>query len=157
MEAARATGPDADNSHLIKGDLPRELRRLRAQPGQSVQTGGSTQLLQTLLENDLIDEYRLFIFQVMLGSGKRLFGHGTIPMALRPMASVTSEKGASCLRLARSGRPTYGQIDRQVATEPRNRPFQRPMQERVPADSMCGTMAAHPERGGPMRRLDKEQ
>ena len=101
-----------NNSRLVKGDVLSELRSLRAHPGQTLQTWGSTVLLQTLLENDLIDEYRLFIFPVMLGSGKRLFGSGTVPMALKPIESVTSGKGATYLRLARSGKPEYGQIDR---------------------------------------------
>jgi hypothetical protein len=48
----------------------------------------------------------------MLGSGKRLFGSGTVPMALKPIESVTSDKGATYLRLARSGKPEYGQIER---------------------------------------------
>ena len=100
-----------NNARLVKGDVPGELRRLRSQPGQTVQTWGSTELLQLLLENDLIDEYRLFIFPVMLGSGKRLFGSGTVPMALRPIESVTSEKGTTYLRLGRGGKPAYGQIE----------------------------------------------
>jgi dihydrofolate reductase len=101
-----------NNSRLVKGDVLSELRNLRAQPGQTLQTWGSTELLQALLGNDLIDEYRLFIFPVMLGSGKRLFGSGTVPVALKPMESVTSHKGATYLRLARGGKPEYGQIDR---------------------------------------------
>ena len=72
-----------NNARLVKGDVLSELRRLRAHAGQGLQTWGSTELLQVLLANDLIDEYRLFIFPVMLGSGKRLFGSGTVPMALK--------------------------------------------------------------------------
>jgi dihydrofolate reductase len=60
----------------------------------------------------LIDEYRLFIFPLMLGSGKRLFGGGTMPIALKPIQSVTSDKGATCIRLARGGKLAYGRIDR---------------------------------------------
>jgi len=101
-----------NNARLVKGDVLSELWRLRAQPGQTLHTWGSTELLQALLENDLIDEYRLFIFPVMLGSGKRLFGSGTVPMALKPIESVTSDKGATYLRLVRGGKPEYGQIDR---------------------------------------------
>ena len=99
-----------NNAHLIKGDTVAELRKLRAQPGQTLHTWGSTVLLQTLLAHDLVDEYRLFIFPVVLGSGKRLFGSGTVPAALKPVESATSSKGATFLRLERGGRPTYGQI-----------------------------------------------
>jgi dihydrofolate reductase len=99
-----------NNSNLIKGDVVAELRKLRAQPGESLHTWGSTELLQTLLKNDLIDEYRLFIFPLVLGSGKRLFGSGTIPRALKQVESVSSHKGGTYYRLERNGEPKYGQI-----------------------------------------------
>jgi dihydrofolate reductase len=99
-----------NNSSLIKGDVVAELRKLRQQPGRTVHTWGSTDLLQTLLKNDLIDEYRLFIFPVVLGSGKRLFGGGTVPVALKQVESVTSGKGGTYHRLERAGNPEYGQI-----------------------------------------------
>ena len=99
-----------NNSSLIKGDVVAELRRLREQPGRTLQTWGSTDLLQTLLKNDLIDEYRLFIFPLVLGAGKRLFGSGTVPTALRQVESVTSGKGATYHRFERSGKPEYGQM-----------------------------------------------
>ncbi len=99
-----------NNSGLVKGDVVTELRRLRAQPGRTLQTWGSTDLLQTLQKNDLIDEYRLFIYPVVLGSGKKLFGSGTVPVALKQVATGTSEKGATYHRLERSGKPEYGQM-----------------------------------------------
>ena len=99
-----------NNSSLIKGDTVGELRKLRQQPGRTLHTWGSTDLLQTLLKNDLIDELRLFIFPVVLGSGKRLFGSGTVPMALKQVESVTSDKSATYHRFERSGKPAYGQI-----------------------------------------------
>ena len=99
-----------NNSRLIKGDLVTELRKLRQQPGQTLQTWGSTELLQTLMKNDLIDEYRLFIFPVVLGCGKRLFGSGAVPLALKQVESVTSAKGGTYHRLVPSGKPKYGQI-----------------------------------------------
>lgn len=99
-----------NNAGLIKGDVVAELRKLREQPGRTLQTWGSTELLQTLLTNDLIDEYRLFIFPVVLGCGKRLFGTGTVPAALKQVESITSGKGGIYLRLERSGKPQYGQM-----------------------------------------------
>jgi len=99
-----------NNSTLIKGDVAAELRKLRQQSGRTVQTWGSTELLQTLLKNDLIDEYRLFIFPLVLGSGKRLFGNGTVPVAFKQVESVTSAKGATYHRLERSGKPEYGKM-----------------------------------------------
>ncbi len=99
-----------ENASLIKGDAVAELRKLRQQPGRTLQTWGSTEVLQTLLKNDLIDEYRLFIFPVVLGSGKRLFGSGTVPAALKQVESVTSGTGATYHRFERSGKPAYGQM-----------------------------------------------
>lgn len=99
-----------NKSSVIKGDVVAEVRKLRQQPGRTLQTWGSTDLLQTLLKNDLIDEYRLFIFPLVLGSGKRLFGSGTIPSALKQLESVTSAKGATYHRFERSGTPEYGQV-----------------------------------------------
>ncbi|HSM93265.1 MAG TPA: dihydrofolate reductase family protein [Anaeromyxobacteraceae bacterium] len=99
-----------NNSSLIKGDVVAALRTLRAQPGRTVQTWGSTELLQTLMTNDLIDEYRLFVFPVVLGAGKRLFGSGTVPMALRRMEPVTTGESATYYRLERAGKPEYGRM-----------------------------------------------
>lgn len=99
-----------NNSSLIKGDAVAELRKLRQQPGRTLHTWGSTEVLQTLLKNDLIDEYRLFIFPVVLGSGKRLFGSGTVPAALKQVKSVASGKGGTYYRFERGGKPEYGQM-----------------------------------------------
>ncbi len=99
-----------NNSSLIKGDVVAELRKLRQQPGRTVHTWGSSELLQTLLKNDLVDEYRLFIFPVVLGSGKRLFGSGTVPAALKQVESIATGKGATYHRLERGGKPEYGRM-----------------------------------------------
>ena len=99
-----------NNTSLIQGDAVAEIRKLRQQPGGTVHTWGSTDALQTLLRNDLIDEYRLFIYPVVLGSGKRLFGSGTVPAALKQVESVTTSKGPTYYRFERGGRPEYGRI-----------------------------------------------
>ena len=99
-----------NNSSLIKGDVVDEIRKLRQQPGRTVQTWGSTELLQTLLKSDLIDEYRLFIVPVVLGSGKRLFASGTVPAALKQVESVTIARGGTYHRLERGGKPEYGHM-----------------------------------------------
>jgi dihydrofolate reductase len=98
------------NASLVKGDVVAELRRLRQKPGRTLHTWGSTDALQTLMKHELIDEYRLFIFPVVLGSGKRLFGDGTVPVALKQVESVTSAKGATYHRFERCGKPEYGQM-----------------------------------------------
>jgi dihydrofolate reductase len=99
-----------NDSRLIKGDVLAEIRKLRQQPGRTLHTWGSTELLQTLLRNDLVDEYRLFVFPVVLGSGKRLFGSGTVPAALRRVESIATGKGGTYQRFERGGKPEYGRI-----------------------------------------------
>ncbi len=97
-----------NNSSLIKGDVVAEIGKLRKQPGRTVHTWGSSELLQLLQKNDLIDEYRLFIYPLVLGSGKRLFGSGTVPAALKHVEPVTVGRSATYHRLARGGKPEYG-------------------------------------------------
>ena len=99
-----------NNSSLIRGDAVAEIRKLRQQPGKTIHTWGSADALQTLLKNDLIDEYRLFIYPLVLGSGKRLFSSGTVPAALKQVEAVTIGKGPTYYRLERGGKPEYGRV-----------------------------------------------
>ena len=62
------------NSTLIKGDVVEGVRRLKEKPGGNIAVLGSGELVRTLIEHDLVDEYFLALFPVVLGSGKRLFG-----------------------------------------------------------------------------------
>src|SRR6266516_2704317 len=71
------------NATLIKGDLAEELSRLKQEAGQDVLIFGSGDLVRTLHERDLIDEYRLMIFPIVLGSGKRLFPGGNEKKVLK--------------------------------------------------------------------------
>ena len=63
-----------NNSSLIAGDVAEEVGRLKQQPGKDILVFGSGKLARTLMEHDLIDEYRLMVFPVVVGKGKRLFG-----------------------------------------------------------------------------------
>jgi dihydrofolate reductase len=71
------------NSTVIKGNVAEEVSRLKEQSGGDILVNGSRALVQTLMEHDLVDEYRLMVFPIVLGSGKRLFGDGSGTTALR--------------------------------------------------------------------------
>ena len=71
-----------NNSTLIRGDVAEAVAELKGQPGGEIQVTGSGDLIQTLIEHDLVDEYRLWVFPVVLGEGKRLFATGAVPAAL---------------------------------------------------------------------------
>jgi dihydrofolate reductase len=81
------------NSVLIEGDAADGLAALKSEDGPELQVHGSSNLIQTLLRHNLIDEYRLWVFPVVIGSGKRLFSDGTIPAGLRLVSSTVSSTG----------------------------------------------------------------
>lgn len=66
-----------NNSHIIKSDVVEEITKLKQQPGRDIYVHGSGKLVQTLIQHDLIDSYRLLIYPVVLGKGQRLFEDGT--------------------------------------------------------------------------------
>jgi len=71
------------NSEQVTGDIAAEISRLKEQDGPLLQVHGSWQLIQTLLSNELIDEFRLWTFPVVVGAGKRLFAEGAVPSNLK--------------------------------------------------------------------------
>jgi dihydrofolate reductase len=81
------------NSTLIEGDVPEAVRALKEQDGPELQVHGSASLIQTLLAHGLIDEFRLWIFPLVLGKGKRLFDGGTVPAGLEVVSSQVSSTG----------------------------------------------------------------
>lgn len=97
-----------NNSTLINGDLAQEIPKLKDQRGGEIQVQGSCQLIQTLMKHELVDEYRLWIFPVLLGSGKRLFGDGTMPAGLKLLDTTASSSGVVIHRYERAGAIQYG-------------------------------------------------
>ena len=95
------TGADWQNSHILGGDLMAELNRLKAQPGADIVVFGSSGLIPTLVGADLIDEYTLLVFPLVLGGGKRMFAEGTAPTTLTLQGTEVSTTGVVILRYAR--------------------------------------------------------
>jgi dihydrofolate reductase len=81
------------NSVLIEGDAADGIAALKQQDGPELQVHGSANLTQTLLRHNLVDQYHLLIFPVVIGSGKRLFAEGTIPAGLKLLDSLVSSTG----------------------------------------------------------------
>lgn len=81
------------NSVLIEGDPAEGLAALKEQDGPELVVYGSANLIQTLLRRGLVDEFRLWIFPLVIGSGKRLFAEGTIPAGLELVDSKISTTG----------------------------------------------------------------
>jgi dihydrofolate reductase len=108
-----------NNSALLEGDVPGAVAALKGSRNGEIQVHGSYGLLQTLIEHDLIDEYRLWTFPVLLGSGKRLFDAGTIPAGLELIDSTTSSTGVVINRYRRAGGVSYGSfaVDEQGGVE----------------------------------------
>ena len=92
-----------DNSVLIEGDVAAYVRRLKEGDGPEIQVHGSHGLIQTLLENDLVDEFDLWFIPVVLGKGKRLFGSGAMPVAMELAESVTFATGVVISVYRRAG------------------------------------------------------
>ena len=86
-----------NNSTLIKGDVAEEVSRLKELPGKDILIFGSGKLVNTLMEHDLIDEYRLMVFPVVLGSGQRLFGEGIEETVLELVGTDTFDTGVVVL------------------------------------------------------------
>jgi dihydrofolate reductase len=84
---------------------------LKAQEGDEIQVHGSGVLLQALLAHDLVDTLRIWQFPVVLGTGKRLFGEGAIPLAFRLAESRQSPAGAVLHVYERVGKLRYGEVE----------------------------------------------
>jgi dihydrofolate reductase len=80
---------DWENSTVIRDDVAGEVARVKEQVSGDILVAGSAKLVQSLAGHDLVDEYRLMLFPVVLGSGKRLFADGTPRTALRLVDSRT--------------------------------------------------------------------
>lgn len=107
------------NTTMIRGEVVEAVRTLKGAGTGEVQVHGSPGLAQTLIASDLVDEYRLWIHPVVLGSGKRLFGAGALPAALRLGATKTTSTGVVVHTYERADALRYGSfsVDEQTSTE----------------------------------------
>lgn len=104
------TSVDWQNSTLLEGDVVDAVAALKKSDGGEIQVHGSIQLVQTLLAHDLVDELQLVVMPVLIGSGKRIFGSGTVPARFDLVAAATTRSGVVVGRYARAGAITYGAI-----------------------------------------------
>jgi dihydrofolate reductase len=86
-------GEHANTAHLLTGDVVAAVNGLKGQPGDEVQIWGSGQLLQTLMRHDLVDSFRLMTYPLVLGSGRRLFNDGILPVTMRPVDLTVTALG----------------------------------------------------------------
>jgi dihydrofolate reductase len=99
------------NAVLIDGDVAEYVRALKREDGPEIQVHGSPGLIQTLLRERLVDEYRLWIFPAVLGAGKRFFGDGTVPGALELLSSTVSKTGVTTLTYRHAGAIAPGSFE----------------------------------------------
>jgi dihydrofolate reductase len=99
---------DWNESILIEGDAAEGIELLKHADGPELQVHGSGNLAQTLLRHGLVDEFRLWVFPLVLGSGKRLFADGTIPAGLRLVESTVSTTGVVIGRYEPAGEVVTG-------------------------------------------------
>jgi len=92
-----------NNSTLVEGDVAEEVSRLKGRPGKDILIFGSGDLVNTLMQHDLIDEYRLMVFPVIVGSGKRLFEEGGDTKSLKLVGTQTFDSGAVVLTYEPAG------------------------------------------------------
>jgi dihydrofolate reductase len=108
---------DWNNSTLITGDVAEYVAALKREDGPEIQVHGSPGLIQTLLKHDLVDEFRLWIFPVVVGTGKRFFGDGTIPAGLKLVDSKVTKTGVTVNTYERAGEIEPGLMDFDEPTE----------------------------------------
>jgi dihydrofolate reductase len=96
------------NATLLQGDVAEAVAKLKQQPGEDLVVLGSGELAQTLMRHGLVDEYRLMVHPLVLGSGKRLFRDGNPRAALRLVDSKTTTTGVLILTYEPAGEETQG-------------------------------------------------
>jgi len=103
--------------NLTDAQIVQEIKNLKQQNGPELQVYGSSNLIQTLMKHDMIDGFRLKIFPITLGTGKRLFGDGTIPAGFKLVDSKASTTGVIVANYERAGLVKTGLIASNTPSE----------------------------------------
>jgi dihydrofolate reductase len=109
--------PTWQKSHVLGPDTISAVRALKEEDGPDLLTQGSTEFLKALFEHDLVDELNVFVFPVILGKGKRLFGETSHPRTLTLVGSSVSDTGVTIARYARAGEVETGSFEFETPTE----------------------------------------
>ncbi|QUS39993.1 dihydrofolate reductase [Tardiphaga alba] len=105
------------NSHILGADAVEAVRQLKREDGPNLLTQGSTDFLKTLFAHGLVDEINVYVFPILLGRGKRLFGDASQPTALKLVSSKTTASGITANRYVPSGAVTTGSFEFEQPTE----------------------------------------
>jgi dihydrofolate reductase len=114
-------------------DAATDVARLKKEDGPALVTQGSSDLIQTLLAHDLIDEIRTFTFPIVLGKGKKLFGDGAKPTGFKAVDSKVSSTGVMITRYQRAGAVETGNLGMEPPTDAEKDRRERMMREEVRA------------------------
>ncbi|MEU8106515.1 dihydrofolate reductase family protein [Nonomuraea muscovyensis] len=98
------------NTRVLVGDAAQTVADLKRSTDGEILVQGSSDLLRTLQRAELVDEYRLLVFPVVLGEGKRLFAEGTAPAGLRLTGSTATDAGVVYVTYEWAGKPSYGSV-----------------------------------------------
>ncbi|MEV4218996.1 dihydrofolate reductase family protein [Nonomuraea sp. NPDC049725] len=101
---------DWRNTTVLAGEAAETVAELKRTTDGEIMTQGSTDLIHTLQRAELVDEYRLLVFPVVLGEGKRLFAPGTMPAGLKLTGSTTTGAGVLYVTYAWEGKPRTGSV-----------------------------------------------
>jgi dihydrofolate reductase len=107
---------DWKESTIIKGDVAKQLADLKMQSGLDLQVHGSSNLIQTLLKNDLVNKLHVWLFPLTIGSGKRLFAEGTVPANFKLTDSKVSTTGVIIATYERGGKLETGSFALEEST-----------------------------------------
>jgi dihydrofolate reductase len=103
-------GEHPDTARLVTGDVVAAVQALKDGPGDELQIWGSGKLLQTLLQHEIVDRFRLMTFPLVLGSGRRLFNDGVLPATMRPVDLTVTDVGIVIGTYEPAGPVRYGQM-----------------------------------------------